>query len=75
MGGHGESGITLREVIREIPVVPQTNLATELLQEFQDRLRPAFRLLLTTLQNRAQRDQAPTQLRRVRATQGRVICR
>jgi CBS domain containing-hemolysin-like protein len=39
MGGHGESGITLREVMREITVVPETKLAIELLQEFQERRR------------------------------------
>src|SRR5260370_23171682 len=37
MGGQGESGITLREVMREITVVPETKLAIELLQEFQER--------------------------------------
>ncbi|HEX3969135.1 MAG TPA: hemolysin family protein [Edaphobacter sp.] len=39
MGGKGESGITLREVMREITVVPETKLAVELLQEFQERRR------------------------------------
>src|SRR5579862_5998805 len=39
MGGHGESGLTLREVMREITVVPETKLAIELLQEFQERRR------------------------------------
>ena len=39
MGGQGESGITLREVTREITVVPETKLAVELLQEFQERRR------------------------------------
>ena len=39
MGGQGESGITLREVMREITVVPETKLAIELLQEFQERRR------------------------------------
>jgi CBS domain containing-hemolysin-like protein len=39
MGGQGESGITLREVTREITVVPETKLAIELLQEFQERRR------------------------------------
>jgi len=39
MGGQGESGITVREVMREITVVPQTKLAIELLQEFQERRR------------------------------------
>ena len=37
MGGKGESGITLREIMREITVVPETKLAIELLQEFQER--------------------------------------
>jgi CBS domain containing-hemolysin-like protein len=39
MGGQGESGITLREVMREITVVPETKLAIELLQDFQERRR------------------------------------
>jgi CBS domain containing-hemolysin-like protein len=39
MGGQGESGITVREVMREITVVPETKLAIELLQEFQERRR------------------------------------
>src|SRR5258708_6238227 len=39
MCGQGESGITLREVMREITVVPETKLAIELLQEFHDRRR------------------------------------
>src|SRR5271154_3972963 len=39
MGGQGESGITLREIMREITVVPETKLAIELLQEFQERRR------------------------------------
>jgi putative hemolysin len=39
MGGKGESGLTLREVMREITVVPETKLAIELLQEFQERRR------------------------------------
>jgi putative hemolysin len=39
MGGQGESGITLREVMREITVVPETKLAIDLLQEFQERRR------------------------------------
>jgi CBS domain containing-hemolysin-like protein len=39
MGGQGESGITVREVMREITVAPQTKLAIELLQEFQERRR------------------------------------
>src|SRR5580693_6265116 len=39
MGGQGQSGITLREVMREITVVPETKLAIELLQEYQERRR------------------------------------
>jgi CBS domain containing-hemolysin-like protein len=39
MGGQGESGLTLRGVMREITVVPETKLAIELLQEFQERRR------------------------------------
>jgi putative hemolysin len=36
MGGKGTTGLTLRQVMREIPVVPETKLAIELLQEFQE---------------------------------------
>ena len=39
LGGHGESPLTLRQVMREIAVVPETKLAIELLQEFQERRR------------------------------------
>jgi putative hemolysin len=39
MGGRGESGLTIREVMREITVVPETKLAIDLLQEFQERRR------------------------------------
>jgi putative hemolysin len=39
MGGQGESGLTLAKVMREITVVPETKLAIELLQEFQERRR------------------------------------
>jgi CBS domain containing-hemolysin-like protein len=39
MGGHGESGLTVRDIMREITVVPETKLAIELLQEFQERRR------------------------------------
>ena len=39
MGGQGQSGLTIREVMREITVVPETKLAIELLQEFQERRR------------------------------------
>jgi putative hemolysin len=39
LGGKGESGLTLRQVMREVIVVPETKLAIELLQEFQERRR------------------------------------
>ena len=39
LGGKGESGLTLRQVMREVDVVPETKLAIELLQEFQERRR------------------------------------
>ena len=39
MGGIGESSLTLRQVMRELTVVPETKLAIELLQEFQERRR------------------------------------
>ena len=39
LGGQGESGLTLRQVMHEITVVPETKLAVELLQEFQERRR------------------------------------
>jgi len=39
MGGKGESGLTVRNVMREVSVVPETKLAIELLQEFQERRR------------------------------------
>jgi putative hemolysin len=39
LGNRGESGITLRQVMRDVLVVPETKLAVELLQEFQDRRR------------------------------------
>ena len=39
MGGKGESGLTLRQVMRELTVVPETKLAIDLLQEFQERRR------------------------------------
>src|SRR5271168_1112406 len=39
MGGKGESALTLRQVMRELTVVPETKLAIELLQEFQERRR------------------------------------
>ena len=39
MGGQGQSGVTIREVMREITVVPETKLAIDLLQEFQERRR------------------------------------
>jgi CBS domain containing-hemolysin-like protein len=39
LGARGESGMTLREVMREVLFVPETKLAVELLQEFQNRRR------------------------------------
>jgi putative hemolysin len=39
LGGKGESGLTLRQVMREVIVVPETKLSIELLQEFQERRR------------------------------------
>jgi putative hemolysin len=39
LGGKGESGLTLRQVMRELDVVPETKLAIELLQDFQERRR------------------------------------
>src|SRR5580698_850379 len=39
LGGKGESPLTLRQVMRELTVVPETKLAIELLQEFQERRR------------------------------------
>jgi putative hemolysin len=39
LGNRGESGITLRNVMRDVLVVPETKLAVELLQEFKDRRR------------------------------------
>jgi putative hemolysin len=39
LGGAGKSGLTLRQVMREVIVVPETKLAVELLQEFQERRR------------------------------------
>ncbi|WP_179582396.1 hemolysin family protein [Tunturiibacter gelidoferens] len=39
LGGKGESTLTLRQVMRELTVVPETKLAIELLQEFQERRR------------------------------------
>jgi putative hemolysin len=39
LGGKGESGLTLRQVMRELTLVPETKLAIELLQEFQERRR------------------------------------
>lgn len=39
MGHRGASGLTLREVMREVLVVPETKPALELLQEFQERRR------------------------------------
>jgi CBS domain containing-hemolysin-like protein len=39
LGGAVNSGTTLRQVMRDVFVVPETKLAVELLQEFQDRRR------------------------------------
>ena len=39
LGGRRDSGLTLRQVMREVAVVPETKLAVELLQEFQERRR------------------------------------
>jgi putative hemolysin len=39
LGGSRASNLTLRQVMREITVVPETKLAVELLQEFQERRR------------------------------------
>ncbi len=39
LGATGESGLTLRDVMREVMFVPETKLAGELLQDFQQRRR------------------------------------
>jgi len=39
LGGKGDSGLTLLQVMRELTVVPETKPAMELLQEFQERRR------------------------------------
>jgi putative hemolysin len=39
LGGKGGSGLTLRQVMHGLTVVPETKLAVELLQEFQERRR------------------------------------
>lgn len=39
LGGKGGSGLTLRQVMHGLMVVPETKLAVELLQEFQERRR------------------------------------
>lgn len=39
LGAAGDSGLTLRQVMREVAVVPETKLAVELLQDFQERRR------------------------------------
>ncbi len=39
LGATGESGLTLKQVMREVLFVPETKLAVELLQEFQERRR------------------------------------
>jgi putative hemolysin len=39
MGNTAESGLTLRQVMRDVLVVPETKVAVELLREFQERRR------------------------------------
>jgi CBS domain containing-hemolysin-like protein len=39
LGSRGASGLTLAQVMRDVLVVPETKLAVELLQEFQERRR------------------------------------
>ncbi len=39
LGSRGASGITLRQVMRDVLMVPETKLAVEMLQEFKDRRR------------------------------------
>jgi len=39
LGNRGPSGLTLRQVMRDVLLVPETKLAVELLQEFQERRR------------------------------------
>ncbi len=39
LGSRGSSGITLRQVMRDVLVIPETKPAVELLQEFQERRR------------------------------------
>jgi CBS domain containing-hemolysin-like protein len=39
LGARGESGMILRDVMREVLFVPETKLAVDLLKEFQDRRR------------------------------------
>jgi CBS domain containing-hemolysin-like protein len=39
MGNTAESGLTLKQVMRDVLVVPETKLAVELLREFQERRR------------------------------------
>lgn len=39
LGGAGSSGLTLAQVMREVIVIPETKLAVEVLQEFQERRR------------------------------------
>jgi putative hemolysin len=39
LGGAVDAGLTLRQVMRDVFVVPETKLAVELLQEFQERRR------------------------------------
>lgn len=39
LGARGQSGMVLRDVMREVLFIPETKLAVELLQEFQERRR------------------------------------
>ena len=39
LGSRGPSGVTVRQVMRDVLVIPETKLALELLQEFQERRR------------------------------------
>ncbi len=39
LGARGSSGLTIREIMREVLFVPETKLAVDLLQEFQERRR------------------------------------
>ena len=39
LGSHGASNLTLQQIMRDVLVVPETKLAVDLLQEFQERRR------------------------------------